>query len=130
MAAFEAIKKNAEHLAVRIAEKKARRQIFSLLPKKGKLSRAGRRNVELGFQKIVEAETIQVQSLIQQSDFVGVLKRYPIRASSAIDAITNALGFKSRVQYEDSVRMLLADNADAVSCVRKLLGNPPTELFA
>ncbi|WP_397568348.1 AAA family ATPase [Schlesneria sp. T3-172] len=129
-AAMQAIRQNAGHLSNRIAEKAARAQVFSLLPKKGEIGAGRERTVVLDFQKIAEEEATRLQTLIDASDFVGVLKRYPIRESPAIDAIVRTLSFANRAQYEAAVRKLLADNQEAVLRVHKLLGELPPDLIA
>ncbi len=128
--ALRAIRQNAGHLSNRIAEKAARAQVFSLLPKKGEVVAGGKRTVELDFQKIAKEEGARLDALINASDFVGVLKPYPIRESPALDAIAKALNFATRAQYEAAVRRLLADDPEAVKLVRALLGLLPADLVA
>jgi ABC-type cobalamin/Fe3+-siderophores transport system ATPase subunit len=128
--ALNAIRQNAGHLSNRIAEKAARAQVFSLLPKKGEIGAAGNRTAELDFRKIGEEEAARLETLINASDFVGVLERYPIRESPALDAIAKALNFANRGQYEAAVRKLLADDYEAVKLVRALLGSLPPDLIA
>jgi len=128
--ALKAIRQNAEHLSNRIAEKAARAQVFSLLPKKGEIGAGGKRTAELDFQRIAAEEAARLNALISASDFVGVLKRYPIRESPAMDAIAKGLNFAGRAQYEVAVRKLLADDAEAVKLVRDLLGSLPPGLIA
>jgi hypothetical protein len=126
--ALKAIRQNAEHLSDRIAEKAGRAQVFSLLPKKGEIGAGGKRTAELDFQKIGEDEAVRLEALIDASDFVEILKRYPIRESPALDAIAKALNFANRTQYEAAVRKLLADDQEAVQRVRALLGALPADL--
>lgn len=126
--ALRAIGKNSAHLSSRIAEKAARARVFELLPKKGEIETGGTRSAEIDFQKISEDEGARLEALINASDFVGVLKRYPIRESPALDAIAKALNFANRAQYEAAVRKLLADDPEAVKAVRALLGELPADL--
>jgi ABC-type cobalamin/Fe3+-siderophores transport system ATPase subunit len=126
--ALKSIRQNAEHLSNRIAEKAARAQVFSLLPRKGEIAAGGKRTTELDFQNIAKEEATRLQALIDSGDFVGVLKRYPIRESPALDAIAKALNFANRAQYEGAVRKLLADDPERVKLVRRLLGSLPAEL--
>jgi hypothetical protein len=128
--ALKAIRQNAAHLSNRIAEKAARAQVFSLLPKKGEIGTGRKRTAELDFQKIAAEEAARLDSLINASDFVGVLKRYPIRESPALDLIAKALNFNNRAQYEAAVRKLLVDDAEAVKLIRALLGSLPADLIA
>jgi hypothetical protein len=128
--ALKAIHQNARHLSNRIAEKAARAQVFSLLPKKGEVGTAGKRTAEIDFQKIAAEEAARLEALVRASDFIGVLKRYTIRESPALDAIAKALNFASRAQYEAAVRKLLADDVELVKLVRGLLGSLPPDLVA
>ncbi len=128
--ALKSIQQNAAHLANRIAEKTARAQVFSMLPKKGDIGAGGKRTAELDFKKIGKEEAGRLEVLINASDFISVLKRYPIRESPALDAIARALNFANRGQYEMAVRKLLADDQEAVKLVRALLGSLPPDLIA
>ena len=128
--AIKAIRENAQHLSTRIAEKAARAQVFSLLPKKGEVAVGGERTAKIDFTKIAQDETARLEALVNISDFVGVLQRYPVRESAALDAIAKALNFASRAQYEAAVRKLLVDDSEAVRLVRALLGSLPADLIA
>jgi hypothetical protein len=128
--AIKAISETANRLSIRIAEKAARAQVFSLLPRKGEVASGSKRTVEIDFAKIAQDESTRLDVLVNASDFIGVLKRYPIRESSAIDAIVKALNFANRAQYEAAVRKLLVDDSKAVSLVRALLGSLPDDLIA
>lgn len=128
--AIKAIRDSAKHLSARIAEKSARAQVFSLLPKKGEVAAGGKRNAEIDFAKCSHDETARIEALINASDFVGILQRYPIRESPALDAIARALSFANRAQYEAAVRNLLVHDSDAVKRVQTLLGSLPADLIA
>ncbi len=128
--AIKAIADSAGHLSARVAEKSARAEVFSLLPKKGEIAAGGKRTAEIDFGKYAQNEAERIETLISTSDFVGVLQRYPIRESSALDAIAKALNFTNRAQYEAAVRNLLVRDLDAVNRVRALLGAFPSDLIA
>lgn len=128
--AINAIRVNAQHLCARIAEKTARAQVFTLLPKKGEVAAKGKRSIEVDFARCIEEEETRIQALVSSSDFIGLLKRYPIRESPALDAIAKALNFADRAQYEAAVRNLLARDSHAVRIVRDLLGPLPVTLAA
>jgi ABC-type cobalamin/Fe3+-siderophores transport system ATPase subunit len=128
--AINAIRDNSKHLSDRIAEKSARGQVFSLLPKKGEIAAGNKRTAEIDFARCSQDEAARLDALINASDFVGILQRYPIRESSALDAIAKALNFANRAQYEAAVRKLLVRDSEAVKCVRTLLGSFPADLIA
>lgn len=126
--AIEAVRSKAKHLSDRIAEKSARAQVFSLLPKKGEIAAGGNRTVEIDFAKCAKEESARIEALLKSSDFIGILQRYPIRESGALDAIAKALNFANRVQYEAAVRNLLVQDSEAVKSVLSILGKFPAEL--
>ena len=128
--AIKAIRENANHLSARIAEKAARAQVFSLLPKKGEVAAGGKRIAEIDFTKFAQDEEARIEALLDASDFVGLLQRYPIRESPALNAIAKALSFASCAQYEAAVRNLLVRDSEAVESVRTLLGPLPADLIA
>lgn len=128
--AIKAIRDNAKHLSVRIAEKSARAQVFSLLPKKGEVAAGSKRTAKIDFAKCAQDEATRLDALVKASDFIGILQRYPIRESPALDAIAKALNFADRAQYEAAVRNLLVRDSDAVKRVRTLLGSFPADLIA
>ncbi|WP_214346372.1 AAA family ATPase [Pseudomonas congelans] len=127
--AIKAIKDNAARLSARIAEKSARTLIFSLLPKKGEVGAGGKRTVEIDFSEFAQNEAKHIEALINASDFVGILQRYPIRESPALDVIAKALNFANRAQYEAAVRNLLVQDVEAVNRIRSLLGSFPEDLI-
>jgi ABC-type cobalamin/Fe3+-siderophores transport system ATPase subunit len=128
--AIKAIQDNAKHLSARIAEKSARAEVFTLLPKKGDMLAGGKRTAEIDFTKYTQIEDACIEQLINTCDFSGLLQRYPIRESSALNAIAKALGFVSSAQYEAAVLNLLAHDLEAVKTVQSLLGQLPDDLVA
>ena len=88
------------------------------------------RTVKIDFAKLAYEEASHLAVLVAASDFIGLLQRYPIRESPALDAIAKALSFANRTQYEAAVRKLLVDDLEAVKIVRSLLGSLPVDLIA
>lgn len=127
--AIKAIRDNAKRLSERIAEKSARAQVFSLLPKKGEVAAGGKRTAVIDFEKCAQDEAARINELVNASDFIGVLQRYPIRETPALDAIAKALNFTNRAQYEAAVRNLLVHDSEAVKLIRTLLGSFPVDLI-
>lgn len=128
--AIKAIRANAKHLSAKIAEKSARSQVFSLLPKKGEILTGGKRTAEIDFGKCAQDEEARIDTLVNANDFIGVLQRYPIRETPALDAIAKALDYAGRSKYEAAVRNLLVHDSKAVNLVRTLLGSLPADLTA
>lgn len=128
--AIKAIRDNSKHLIIRIAEKAARAKIFTLLPKKGEVATGGKRTAEIDFAKYAQDEEKRIEAFVNASDFLGILQRYPIRESQALDAIAKALNFANRTQYEAAVRNLLVKDSEAVELVRTLIGPCPFDLIA
>jgi hypothetical protein len=128
--AIKAIRDKAHHLSARIAEKAARAKIFSFLPKRGDVAAGIKRTVDIDFAEFAQSELARLEQLVNVSNFLGVLQRYPIRESAALDAIARALNFSNRSQYEAAVRKMLVKDAEAVNRVRALLGTLPHELIS
>jgi ABC-type lipoprotein export system ATPase subunit len=128
--AIKAIRDNSKHLSDFIAEKAARAQIFSLLPKRGEIAEGGERTATINFSKIAQDEAARLTALVNTSNFIGVLQRYPIRKSPALKAIARALNFRDCTQYEAAVRKLLVNDSEAVKLVQSLLGPLPADLIA
>lgn len=128
--ALKALQQQRTHLAACIAEKAARAQVFTLLPKKGEMSSGGKRTADIDFGGCLNAEQNRLDALVGAQDFAGILQRYPIRESGALDAIAKALGYAGRAQYESAVLQLLLKDPQAVERVRALLGPVPQELVA
>lgn len=127
--AIKTIRDHAKHLATRVAEKAARAKVIALLPKKGEVADGGKRTAEIDFSRIAQAEAARLEALVNDSNFKGVLQRYPIRESPALDSIAKSLNFANRNQYEAAVRKLLVDDSEAVRVVRELLGSLPDDLI-
>jgi ABC-type cobalamin/Fe3+-siderophores transport system ATPase subunit len=68
--AINAIRSNAQHLSTRVAERSARAQVFSLLPKKGEVAAGGKRIAEIDLGKLVEEEVKRIQALISTANLV------------------------------------------------------------
>lgn len=126
--AIEAVQKQRTHLASRIAEKAARSKVFTLLPRKGEISGGEKRAVDIDFGMLLKEELGRLDGLTEEEDFVGILQRYPIRESGALDAIAKTLGYTGRAQYESAVLQLLLNDEQALARVRVLLGAIPPEL--
>lgn len=94
------------------------------------MAAGAKRTAEIDFAKYAQDEAARIEALINASDFIGILQRYPIRESPALDAIAKALNFANRDQYEAAVRNLLVRDLEAVKRVRTLLGSLPADLIA
>lgn len=124
-----AIRNSKQRICSKIAEKSARSQVFSLLPKKGEIQNGVVREAKIDFGECLRGEETHIEELLNKSDFIGILKRYPIRETPALNIIAKELGFTDRFQYESAVRTLLMSDPDAVGKVQSLLGTLPNDLI-
>ncbi|RYG98480.1 MAG: ATP-binding protein [Alphaproteobacteria bacterium] len=127
-AAIDAISTRRQHLIERIVEKTARSRFFKNLPTREKVKERGQCTANVDLDELVAEEERRLQAMIDDSDLVGLLKRYPIRETIALESIAKELQFAGRVQYEAAVINLLSKDSVALAKVRELLGQLPPSL--
>jgi hypothetical protein len=69
------------------------------------------------------AEEARFDSLIDATDWDGLLTRYPLRESSAFDRVVSGIKMADQSTYQASVLKLLQDEPAAVIELRNLLGD-------
>lgn len=90
----------AEHLAGRLAERQVRDAFYAQMPKRKDLVAGGSSTIQLAIQSPFPAELGRFQAMLAAKDIYGILRRYPARHSTVLDAIANALKFLRRSDYE------------------------------
>lgn len=121
--------KQRNHFVVDAVERLTRRAVFEKLPKKTDIKAADQVKIEIDVAALRAAEEVEFDSFIKASDLGELLRRYPLRECGALGSIASALGFKVRTDYENAVRVMLQDDADALSFLRGLFGELVTEVI-
>ena len=127
-AALDAIAAKVEHLSRRVAEQIARARHLATVPTREDIEQGKHFRMEIDLAAIVAGEQTALKALLEARNLGGVVERYPVRETAALDKIAKALGFQSRQQYEQAVRKLLADDAEALAAVRAQFGDLPAQL--
>jgi hypothetical protein len=94
------------------------------------IQNSGPVSVNLDVPALLQAEIDRLNHLIQASDLVGIVQRYPIRETPMIDQIVSKLHFTDRAQYEAAVRKLVAEDPAAKTLMLGFFGQLPQDLQA
>lgn len=88
----------------------------------------GTLGIALDLAAILAEEQLRFDTLIANEDSDGLIARYPVRTTPALQSIALALGFRTRAKYESAVRKLLIDSEECRASVRELFGSLGAEL--
>ena len=108
-------------LAASVAEKRIYRKATSALPDRQAIAGAGASfqiQVESPFHTLFD----EYQTMVAAADLESLLEKFPIRDTSARDAIASTLRFKSYADYEAAALTMLRGDPSLVSAVRDLIG--------
>lgn len=118
--AISETKKQREYFLLDAVERLARRAVFDALPNKADIKEGNPIKIEVITADLKSAEATAFDGFITSSDLAAILERYPLRESGALHKVASAVGLKSRADYEDAVRTMLSDDADAMKFLRSL----------
>lgn len=90
----------AEHQAGRLAERQVRDALLGQMPKREELIAATSSTIQISGQSAYPAELARFQAMLAAQDLHGIVARYPVRYSSILGAIAQALKFQGRPDYE------------------------------
>jgi hypothetical protein len=129
-AAFNSLAGQGQRLSERAILLKLRTQVMQQLPSSEDIEAGKPVNISIDTGAAVAAELSTFERLMTTSNLEELIKRYPLRETGAFSSIAKALGFQSRSQYENAVRKLLIDDADALDFVRTLFADLPSDMAA
>lgn len=127
-AALKAVLPQRQKLCERVVEKSLRDTILRSLPGLDAIAAGNPINLSVDVQAIVGAELSRFDKAHGEADLAALVRRYPVRHSSALADIAKRLGFSDRDKYEAAVRKLLMDDKDALALARGFFGKLATEL--
>jgi ABC-type lipoprotein export system ATPase subunit len=127
-AALSAVSPHGARLSARLAERRAQRLFMAHAPTWKAILAGEKIQVELETAQLLANERTQLETAIARQDLAFVIGRYPVRETPALEKIASALGFKSRAQYEGSVRKLLRTDPEALEYTRSLFVSLTAEL--
>ncbi len=119
--AIAAAKSQRAHLVSSAVLRSARNKVLQGLPNRQDIQSGTALSFSVDVPTLRTAEDQQFDALIADADWNGLLTRYPLRESPALDRVVDGLGMKNRGTYQSAVLKLLQDDAEAMSEMRELL---------
>lgn len=127
-AALQALEPHKQRLSQRVTERLVRDALLKMLPGRQEMASGHVIKLELDVPKMVQEEMNRFTAALGCGNLAELIKRYPVRETSALAEIAKRLGFQNRAQYEAAVRRLLLDEPDLLEFVRGLFGSLADEL--
>jgi hypothetical protein len=121
--AVGAAKAQKDHLITSAVLRSARDKMLNSLPTRGDIKGNGSVKVEVDIAALRTAEESRFDSLIDATDWDGLLTRYPLRESSAFDRVVAGIKMADQLTYQAAVLKLLQDEPGAAIELRDLLGD-------
>lgn len=122
-----AVNDHKARLAARLAEKAIRDKALRDAPSWANILQ-GDIEISISSADILNLENQRIDQLIGGRNLEEITSRYPIRETPALNAISQALGFRSPAMYEQAVRKALIDSEEARTLVTVLM-NPISDLL-
>jgi hypothetical protein len=130
LAALESLAPHVQRLSERVVEASLRAELMRQLPRRQDIAAARPIAVTIDVPTVVAAEIARLNGVIAAQNLAGIIARYPVRETPALDRITQALGFQSREQYEGAVQKLLMEDQIALQYVQNLFGTLVADIAA
>ena len=127
-AALSSLSGHIERLAKRIAKATVRGSIAEQAGGLGNISLMAPLAISVDAPAIFNSELTKITGMVTSKDFSGLLARYPLRETPALDVLAKKLGFPNRDNYEMAVRKLLLEDAAFLSKCRSKFGDLGNEL--
>ncbi len=105
-------REHQDRMAARLVERRVKDNLLLRAPNWNEILH-GNTEINYSSSSILEDEKQHIRSLIDNNDIVGLISRYPVRETPALESVARTLGFQSKDAYEQSVRKMLCDIEDA-----------------
>ena len=133
-AALDALRKAgvAERMAARKSERKVRQQAQLQMPDWQAIANEEDYTITLKPSEWYQTELLLFQKLMAENDLEGLIARYPIRETDAIDRVVAALQLKNSKTYRDTLISRIQTDSDLADGLRQYTGSlsqelPPTQ---
>lgn len=123
--AVSKIRDHTERLSKKAAKKRVRRAAMSAIPNDDILL------TQTGLQATFDGPAIhtykktELDAAVTANDWAAVIKVCPIKKTEALDAVSIALGFRTRTDYEKAVLHQLDKNPELLNTCRSFLNGLP-----
>ena len=119
--ALQKIEKQRDHLVSKVVEKLARQDVFARLPTKENIQDNCPVNIRVDVAELRTTEENKFDALVQDRNFEGLVRRYPVRESGALGEIEKWIGLEGK-KYASAVQKLLQEDGGALEYFRGLFG--------
>ena len=126
--ALRSVERHKERLCARVIEKRVKQEIQQSLPDYRFMQSNDVFERSISIAEYLEHEQEQFDKLFLTGDVGGLISRYPVRETEALECIASALGFRSKEKYEMAVRQALIEDEGLREVVQGLLGEAATIL--
>lgn len=121
--AVESVSNHTERLSQKVVKKSIRKLIIEQLPNDDVLSAGQSVTLQNDATTILATRKNELDDAVANDDWETILAKCSVRESGSLLAISRALGFSKKQDYEKAVRHLLATDEGAVASVRELFGD-------
>jgi len=119
-AGIKEVRDHAERLCGKAVKKAVEKAIWSQLPNGDQYLNGVSCHINVDSESLLAKRTEQLIEALDDEKWEAVLSYCPIRECGARNQIATALNFRSFSDYQKAVQNLLANDADALKCVRSL----------
>ncbi len=120
--ALGAIAEHAKRLAERAIENTLREELQRQCPGQPEIAAGATLNIVIDIKARVDQERHVLEGYLASGDLSGLIQRYPIRETPALERIARDVGYQGRRQYETAVRRCLIEEPETLQFVRTLFG--------
>ena len=128
-AGVAAIGGHTARLSKKAAKKAVREAIMAQIPNDEELLAGKNFEIKNSAVRLHAERTEQLNKAVEEEDWELILARCSVRESNALEEITKALRFRTREDYQKSVRHLVAEDEQELKFVRGLFGDLSNELL-
>ncbi len=119
----EEVLRHREQLCALLIEKRARNAIQAQLPTHKSLRKNPVHCIKFDASNLLNEEEEKFDKLISSEDTDGLIDRYRVSTTGALNAVAKSFGFDGREKYESAVRKLLVDDDAARDALRQRLSD-------
>ena len=106
-----------------MVEKKVKHEIVKALPDHRYIAETDFFASQLNLLNYREEECVKFDALVTANETGGLISRYPVRETEALNDIASGLGFRTPEKYEMAVRKMLVDDEEARNAAEDLFGS-------
>ena len=122
-AAVSAVGGETERLSRNASKKLIRRKVFDQMPDDDELLRGQPLMLTNDAAGILAERKQELDDAVERGDWEALVRKCSVRESGALNAVSNALGFLTRGDYEKAVRHLLTHDEESLGFLKGLFGD-------